>query len=352
MRKVTILTDFPTQYFCKALNTLSYNIKIYTLFEKSDIRNSDFYAQNFNIYSINKNDDKRNKWLFFSRLYNLFKKRKNFSDIVCICGWDYLEYWFLLFFIKPKFVIFNLESTIIESKHHGLSGFLKKQLFKKINFVIVPGQRQKDLALKLGFNKHIFFLNGVGFHTWYGNQYVRQKNQKNSYRNILYVGRLSHEKGTNMILEVAKLLPDYNFEIIGTGPDLEVINEKIKNNALININIVGYVKNVDLEKYYINNDILILPSLSEVWGLVIEEAAHFQIPVIVSNIVGCVDDFILKHNIGLVFKNNNVLDFKEKIEEMSKKEIYNNFASNFTKINLYDENPFEIAFNNIIRMCV
>lgn len=349
MRKVTIITDFPTQYFCKALNTLSYNTVIYTLFEKSDIRNSDFYTQNSNIYSINKNDEKRNKWLFFSRLYNLFRNKKNFSDIVCICGWDYLEYWILLFFFKPKYVIFNLESTIIESKHHGLSGFLKKLFFKKINFVIVPGQRQKDLALKLGFNKDIYFLNGVGFHNWYGDYFLNQKTNKDSYKNILYIGRLSKEKGVDMILEVSRLLPMYHFEIIGTGPYLHKMKLFILKNNLNNIKIHGYVNNIDLEKFYLKNDILILPSFSEVWGLVIEEAAHFHLPVIASDIVGCVDDYILKYNIGLVFRNKNVFDLKEKIELMSKKDVYESFSNTYTKINLYHENPFEIAFNKIVK---
>jgi glycosyltransferase involved in cell wall biosynthesis len=352
MRKITFITDFPTQYFCKALDSLEYNINIYTLFEKSSIRATDYYSKNENIYSISKGDNEYNRTRILTRVFNLLRNKGAFSNIVCICGWDYLEYWFLLFFIKPKYVILNLESTIVESKYTGISGFLKRKFLKKIDFIIVPGQRQKDLALKLGFDNEIYFLQGVGFHHWYGQTFNNQLKFKESYKNILYVGRLSKEKGIDLILAVAELLPDFNFTIIGSGPKEDEIIKSIENKSLFNINLIGYVNNIDLEKFYLNNDILILPSFSEVWGLVIEEAAHFQIPIISSDIVGCVDDYILKYNIGLVFRNKDILDFKEKLEMLSHRSEYSNIKSNFQKMNLYKENPFVNAFEKIISKCL
>jgi glycosyltransferase involved in cell wall biosynthesis len=352
MRNITFITDFPTQYFCKALNSLDFKVDIYTLFEKSNIRTIDFYSTNKNIYSINSGHNEYNKWRLFKRVFNLISNKNEFSSVVCICGWDYLEYWFLIFFIKPKYVILNLESTIVESNYTGISGLLKRLFIKKIDFVIVPGQRQKDLALKLGFNKDIYFLNGVGFHHWYGKQFNNQINIKGAYKNILYIGRLSKEKGIDMILAVAKLLPDFNFTIIGSGPDQDIIKLSILNKELNNINLIGHVNNIELETYYLNNDILILPSFSEVWGLVIEEAAHFQIPVIASDIVGCVDDYILKFNIGLVFKNKDILDFKEKIEKLSNQTEYSALKRNLINLNLYKENPFANAFDHILQKCI
>ena len=38
---------------------------------------------------------------------------------------------------------------------------------------------------------------------------------------------------------------------------------------------------------YAEYDILILPSLSEPWGLVVEEALYYGMPVIISDRVGC-----------------------------------------------------------------
>jgi glycosyltransferase involved in cell wall biosynthesis len=348
MSKITILTDFPTQYFCKALNSLTYQVDIFSLFEKSDVRNNDFYSKNKNIYSVNKKDNSFNKHKFFTRLLNLISFKKKSNEILCICGWDYFEYWFLIFFLKPKYLIFNLESTNIESKTNGFRGLLKKIFLSRVDFLIVPGNRQKELAIQLGYKKKVYFLNGVGFHNWYGESYQYNKVLKDNYKNIIYVGRLSYEKGLEILLQVAILLPDFNFFIVGSGPDENKIQRFINQNNITNITLHGYVNNIELQKYYVNNDILIIPSYSEVWGLVVEEAAHFKLPIISSDIVGCVDDFILKYNIGLTFENKNILDLKEKIIKMSNKTTFEFFLNNYKTIDFYKYNPFDIAFNNII----
>ena len=66
------------------------------------------------------------------------------------------------------------------------------------------------------------------------------------------------------------------------GPKEEIL----KNKAKENINFKGQIVNRDLNKYFESNDVLILTSAAEPWGLVIEEALFFGIPVMVSNNCG------------------------------------------------------------------
>ena len=59
-----------------------------------------------------------------------------------------------------------------------------------------------------------------------------------------------------------------------------------RNKAKENIKFKGQIVNRDLNKYFEPNDVLILTSTAEPWGLVIEEALFFGIPVMVSSNCG------------------------------------------------------------------
>uniref|UniRef100_UPI0018F874B6 glycosyltransferase n=1 Tax=Cronobacter malonaticus TaxID=413503 RepID=UPI0018F874B6 len=70
-------------------------------------------------------------------------------------------------------------------------------------------------------------------------------------------------------------------------------------------------------------DCFILPSLSEPWGLVVEEALTLGLPVIVSNHVGCDSDLINDKN-GIVFDVNNEKSFIDALKMMD--ENYEHYA--------------------------
>lgn len=339
---LTILTDYPTQYFCKALDSLpdEIEIELYAIFGSSSVRQDDFYANKQRIIALNKVQDK--KASLFTRLKMLNKFMKTPHLNLCICGWDFLEYWLICFLFKPKNLIMILESTVIESKTTGLLGFLKRLFVSRIDVMLVPGTPQKDLATALGFDKKILITGGVGYHHWVGSQ-LHHRLVPKKINNLLYVGRLSHEKGAHKIVEVAKLNPSLNFTIIGTGPEENRIRQLIIDLDVHNVKMLGYVENKYLEGFYRSNDIFLLPSDSEVWGLVIEEALHFCMPVIVSDKVGCADDLVVKYLSGEVFISDSINDLDRAIHKLTDKEVYTTIVNNISSIKLYDDNQFVSA---------
>jgi len=54
----------------------------------------------------------------------------------------------------------------------------------------------------------------------------------------------------------------------------------------------GYVARNELAPYYAIADLLVLPSYSEVWGLVVNEAMACGVPVLVSEAVGASTDLV------------------------------------------------------------
>ncbi|NDJ57182.1 glycosyltransferase family 4 protein [Enterobacteriaceae bacterium 4M9] len=118
---------------------------------------------------------------------------------------------------------------------------------------------------------------------------------KNGNLKFLYVGRLSREKNLSILIEVFNQT-QHRLIIAGSGEELAILKDKATNN----VTFLGYVDNKSLVEIYAECDCFVLPSLSEPWGLVVEEALSMGLPVIVSDKVGCYEDMVNVHN-GIIF---------------------------------------------------
>ena len=95
---------------------------------------------------------------------------------------------------------------------------------------------------------------------------------------IVYVGRLSKEKGIENIAGAAKLLPQYTFVVAGSGPDENILRD-IKN-----IELAGFLTGDKLTELMANAKLLLLPSVCyENCPLSILEAHAMGVPVVTMN---------------------------------------------------------------------
>lgn len=103
---------------------------------------------------------------------------------------------------------------------------------------------------------------------------------------ILSVGRFSYEsgygKGYDVLLKVASILPkSVAVCIVGDEPTEEFVKLK-QDMGLTNVHYIGFKTKAQLAKYYAAADIMILLSRGDIWGLVVNEAMSYGIPVITS----------------------------------------------------------------------
>ncbi len=157
---------------------------------------------------------------------------------------------------------------VIEAKFYS---FLKT--YKKVDLFVCPSNflENKLLSSKsfyLGKTKTIHnFINKEKFTNTYATQ---------DY--ILYVGRLSKEKGIENIANTAKLLPNYNFIIAGNGPDADLLKD------IDNVKLIGFITGEELVKLMGQAKLLLLPSVCfENCPLSILEAHSLGVPVVTMN---------------------------------------------------------------------
>lgn len=136
--------------------------------------------------------------------------------------------------------------------------------------------------------------------------------------NILYVGRLSQEKGIDVLIKAIKDLKtkeEVFVHIIGSGPDKEEFKKLAKDLAVEQkIKFYDWVNREDLPAFYKSADIYVHPARwAEPLGLTIPEAMASGLPVIAPRISG---SSWAMGRAGLIFENGDEKDLREKLEKM------------------------------------
>ena len=110
------------------------------------------------------------------------------------------------------------------------------------------------------------------------------RNQLKMYEDkiVLSVGQLIHRKGIDILLKAASQLNNTGIYIIGGTPSDEYVELKRKYNAN-NIHFIGFKDKNELSKYYRAADVFVLPTREDIWGLVVNEAMSYGIPVVTTN---------------------------------------------------------------------
>tara|TARA_B110000503_G_C7106215_1_gene396034 strand:- start:506 stop:1570 length:1065 start_codon:yes stop_codon:yes gene_type:complete len=132
-----------------------------------------------------------------------------------------------------------------------------------------------------------------------------QRVKKEHYK-ILFLGRLSHPKKPELLIQAVKNIKNVTLYIVGSGENDAYYHEIITKNNIKNVKMIGEISNFqDFESY----DIFSLISLSEGLPMSVLEAMSNGMPLVLSNIKGCVS--LVKNNGNLV--DNTVEDIKKGI---------------------------------------
>lgn len=136
---------------------------------------------------------------------------------------------------------------------------------------------------------------------------------------IIYVGRLSYEKGVEFLLEAAGQLRDRNLSfkciLVGSGPlEGQVVKQIKALNLQRFVNVVGFID--DVESAIWAADLLVMPSLSEGMPNVALEAFAVGTPVVASDVGGLAELGKLAPEALLLAQPANAGSLADKIEQI------------------------------------
>ena len=100
---------------------------------------------------------------------------------------------------------------------------------------------------------------------------------------VLSIGQFIHRKGHDILLKASSALSDdVGIYIIG-GKETPEYEQIVHDLNLRNVHFLDFMQPIELRDYFIAADIFVLSTREDVWGLVINEAMAYGLPVVTTD---------------------------------------------------------------------
>ncbi|ELB2966997.1 glycosyltransferase [Vibrio parahaemolyticus] len=301
---------------------------------------------NYHAFSILDNMENISKYHYFDKPawrkgVEWDRKRSNKIHFFSLKPWldiynsDYVIFWgvfspFPLFFIYFIFSVLCRKKTIICSegfknkKNELIKRFLSnvvRRLDQSLIYILCIGNNSNKDYFSIGFESANYLKFGFFEKYEQSSNTIDINDKYNNINNrplkILFVGQLVQRKG---ILDVIKNFDSLDRKVVvdiaGNG-DLKQSIASLAEEIRSNVEIVmhGHCTHEELSVLYRSADVFLLPSFYEGWGVVVNQAIHYQLPIILSSKVRSGRAFLFENN-GCIFNDfDEVNHFIENIDE-------------------------------------
>ena len=275
------------------------------------------------------------KWPFGLMNFGVWNKiGRQKPDAVIIMSWMNLTWWIaILACLRHKAQLFYLtdaniqgESTIPGWKRWIKKLVLGKTLFPKVTGFLCAGFENETLYRSFGVpnDRLIPYAYSWGYDNLLklsqealaNRGKLRETLGISQYnRVILFCGRLSAEKNPFHLLQAYQKIANENTSLlfVGDGYLRSSLEEYVAEQGLKSVYFVGFQRRTTMPDYYAISDLLVLPSRRETWGMVVNEAMCFGLPIIVSNQVGAGSDLVKDGYNGFKFQAGDITQLAQHI---------------------------------------
>lgn len=193
-----------------------------------------------------------------------------------------------------------------------------KWVLNKIDKVLLVGEQNRLFFEHYGVDSSKFHYARHCINTpFFEKEFAQISKVKNEVVSIGFVGKLIDIKRPLDLVEAIQLsahTASIELIIMGSGP-LEKRMISRLNELNIKYRNLGFINQSKLvSEGYSQMDLIILPSRSETWGLVVNECMTGGIPSILSNNVGCALDLIQEGKTGYTFESGNIRQLADKLD--------------------------------------
>lgn len=166
---------------------------------------------------------------------------------------------------------------------------------------------------------------------------IERKNRTSELIKFMYAGRLIDIKGIKTMINALKQTnnPNVELHICGNGELKGFVLEKAEEDR--RIVYCGKLNNYELEKKYIECDVLLVPSeWPEPFGRVVIEGNKYGMPVIATSCGGISEIFDVLHG-GELYPCGNIEQLAERMNAFCDRKKYFNYYDNIRKgIEIFD----------------
>ena len=298
MQRVLFLTNYASPYRVNFFDELGKKMDVTVLFseriEDKKHRSADWFVQgegNFRIVQLTRRLTKAGGRDLCTDVIDWLKKP---FDTIVICGYSSPTAMLAMAYLRLKRIPFYIETDgglIRESK--GIKYQFKKLLVSSATWWISSGWYPTKYLVHYGAREDAVFEYpfsslrnadiAAALPSAAEKRQLRQQLGMTEKKIALYVGRYDPKKGMDDLLHTVPALDrDTGVYFVGGEPTQEHL-QFCEDQGITNAHFVGFKKKEELACYYQAADLLVLPTYSDVWGLVINEAMAFGLPIVTTD---------------------------------------------------------------------
>jgi glycosyltransferase involved in cell wall biosynthesis len=229
-------------------------------------------------------------------------------EVILCGGYNYLASWQCLAWAGLRGVPFLswVESTQMDQRSGRiLIEFLKQNFIRRCGGFVVPGMSSFEYVRSFGVREErIFKAPNAVDSDFFACEAEKVRKDEAAFRErlalparfFLFVGRLVPEKGVFDLLQAYSVLPpelrsEVGLVFVGDGPS----RAQLERQAALGpgaVRFPGFLQREELAACYALAEVFVLPTHSDPWGLVVNEAMACSLPIICTSAAGCAADLI------------------------------------------------------------
>jgi glycosyltransferase involved in cell wall biosynthesis len=286
--RLALLTEIPAPYRIPLFNALAERVDLSVSFlrERNPDRPYDLHADEMHFaWRVLRGFDVTlgSRWLVLNG--NVMTALRG-ADVVLLGGWNQPAFWQALAWCRARRVpaVIWVESTGRE-RRSGRLDVVKRSLLGSARAFVVPGSASRSYLESLGVaaGRVTVAPNAVDPGVFGG----ATRTRADDTIRIVAVGRLAREKGIDTLLEAVRGLP-VEVVVAGVGPE----EARLRALAGPEVTFLGQVGRDELPALYAGADVAVMPSRSDPWGMVLNEAALAGLPLVSTTAAGAAWELI------------------------------------------------------------
>jgi glycosyltransferase involved in cell wall biosynthesis len=222
-------------------------------------------------------------------------------DVLIVGGWDQIAYQLARAFRvgSNTRLLWWVESTLRDRRSEGATvRAMKRRLVSAGADIVVPGSASLAYVESLGADRSRIWVAPNAVDNAAFSDGPRAPKEPVGF---LFVGRLESGKGLGTLLDAwTRSGGSVDLSIVGVGALETSIRRRIAETSMPPAKLLGHLEREELVDAYRNADVFVFPSVSDPWGLVVNEAMAAGLPVIASSAPGAVDDLVRDGDNGFV----------------------------------------------------
>jgi glycosyltransferase involved in cell wall biosynthesis len=274
-----------------------------------------------------------------SVISTLFRSR---SKIVIVNGWSYSSTLMVIFFsaIFRKKVWLRAENPLNQELRKSSKVlkikkvFLRYLLFPFVHRFLYIGSQSKEFFTYYGVKPEKLVYTPYAVDNYFFQQEAKKLSDKEWVKKelgvdpgkkvILYSGKyIEKKRPLDLVKAFAQLhRTDSTLVMMGEGELRKEMESYITANNVQDVVLSGFINQSEIVKYYAASDVFVMCSgMGETWGLSVNEAMNFSLPVIVSSTCGSAHDLVQQGVNGFVYDEGDIDELSKRLNELLSDEL-------------------------------